>query len=309
MDPQPHILPEIARAALSIAGWWFLFYKLHRPPTMLRRLLLLGAFAAGYTFWILIPLSDTGNVILWAALILLFALLAGDWRNSFFTALYYIGMEAAVDTIRYFCIMYLFGKTPRGYTAAYYVQFNLQYLFVLGWAFYYYWIMKDRSARLPLRFWIMTVIPPFATTVLLTRYADVARPLLAGGTNIFLEGTLIGLFLLVFNLFTFYMYFKLSLMYEAQVFANEVADVPPVYTGEQGLSAAFISKYDITKREREIVEAVLRGKSNKEIAEALFLSQKTVEVHLSHIYRKTGAPGRYALYTLIHFSPAPPSGP
>jgi DNA-binding CsgD family transcriptional regulator len=299
-EPQPIILFEITRAAVSIAGWWFLFYKLHRPPAKLRRIVQIAAFVTGYTAWMLIPLSDTGNVVLWAAMILLFALLAGDLRNSLFTALYYIGMEAAIDTIRHFFIMYIFGKTFRGYTAEYYIQFNFQYLFVLGWTFYYYWIMKDRSAKLPLRFWVMTVIPPFAATVLLTRYADVARPLLAEGINIYLEGIFFGLFSFAFSLFTFYMYFKLSLMYEAQVFANEVANVPPIYTGEQGLSAGFIEKYDITEREREIIEALLHGKSNKEIAETILVSIKTVEAHLSHIYRKTGVPGRYALYTLIH---------
>jgi DNA-binding CsgD family transcriptional regulator len=247
----------------------------------------------------LIPLSEIGNTILWAAMILLFALIAGDWRNSLFTALYYIGIEAAIDTIRHFFIMYIFGKTFRGYTNAYYIQFNLQYLFVLGWAFFYYWIMKGRSACLPLRFWIMTVIPPFATTVLLTRYADVARPLLAQGTNIYIEGILFGLFLFAFNRFTFYMYFKLTLLYEAQVFANRVANIPPVYTRETGLSTAFIQKYAVTGREREIIEAVAAGRLNKQIAGDLRISLRTVEMELTQIYKKTGASGRFALIALI----------
>jgi hypothetical protein len=176
-----------------------------------------------------IPLSDTGNVILWAAMILFFALLSGDLRHSLFTALYYIGMEAAIDTIRYFFIMYIFGKTFRGYTREYYIQFNLQYLFVLGWTVFYYWIMRKRTKAVPLRFWVMTVIPPFGTTVLLTRYADIARLLLAAGTNIYFEGILIGLFLLVLNLFTFYMYIRLVTYYDSHLKTQALQSQLEVY--------------------------------------------------------------------------------
>jgi DNA-binding CsgD family transcriptional regulator len=195
--------------------------------------------------------------------------------------------------------MFFLGKTFRGYTTGYYIQFNTQYLGVLGWTFFYYWIMKKRSWKIPLRFWIMTAFPPLGTAVLLTSYADVARFALLQDINIYLEGILFGLFLLVLNLFTFYLYVKLSTAYVVQVFANEVADVPPVYTSETGLSTAFIEKYGITKREREIIEAVIQGKTNKEIADTVFVSTKTVEYHLCSIYKKTGAPNRFALYALI----------
>jgi DNA-binding CsgD family transcriptional regulator len=295
----PNILFEITRGAVSIAGWFVLFYKLHQPPTTLRRIALLVSMPLCYTFFMVIPLSDTQNVILWAGMILLFALLSGDLRTSLFTALYYIGIEAAIDTIRHLFIMYFLGKTFRGYTTGYYIQFNVQYLGVLGWTFFYYWIMKKRSWKMPLRFCIMTAFPPFGTAALLVHYTDLSRSALAQNISIYLEGILFGLFLLVLNLFTFYLYVKLSTAYAAQVFANEVADVPPVYIPETGLSTAFIAKYGITNREREIIEAVIQGKTNKEIAETVFVSTKTVEYHLHSIYKKTGAPNRFALYALI----------
>lgn len=217
MEPQPIYLLEITRGLISIAAWWVLFYRLHRPPTKLRRIVQLVSFVVCYSFWMYIPLSDTGNVILWAAMILLFALLSGDAYHSLFTALYYIGIEAAIDTIRYFFIMAILGKTFRGYTRGYYIQFNLQYLFVLGWTLVYYWIIKKRTQKLPLRFWIMAVIPPFGTSVLLTRYAEIARASLAAGVNIYLEGILMGLFLLVLNLFTIYMYIRLITYYDSHL--------------------------------------------------------------------------------------------
>jgi hypothetical protein len=199
----PNMLFEITRAMVSIAGWWVLFYKLHRPPTKLRRIVLLVSFVACYTFWMLIPLSDTGNAVLWASMILYFALLSGDLQSSLFTAVYYIGIEAAIDITRSFCIATLFGGFFRGYTREYYLQFNLQYLVVLGWTIFYYWMVKDQKRKVPLRFWILTIIPPFATIVLLTNYADVARPLLAQGTNIYRTGILFGFSLFAINLFTF----------------------------------------------------------------------------------------------------------
>ena len=51
----------------------------------------------------------------------------------------------------------------------------------------------------------------------------------------------------------------------------------------------------LTAREREVAELVARGSSNKEVASALFLSEKTVEHHLSRIYAKLGVRSRTEL--------------
>ena len=45
---------------------------------------------------------------------------------------------------------------------------------------------------------------------------------------------------------------------------------------------------DLTKREQEILGLVASGKSNKELAERLFISLKTVETHKTHILDKLG---------------------
>lgn len=44
----------------------------------------------------------------------------------------------------------------------------------------------------------------------------------------------------------------------------------------------------LTNRETEIAELLKLGKKYKDIAEALFISEKTVSVHIQHIYEKTG---------------------
>jgi DNA-binding NarL/FixJ family response regulator len=51
----------------------------------------------------------------------------------------------------------------------------------------------------------------------------------------------------------------------------------------------------LTPQERSVAEAAASGRSNREVAESLFLSPRTVEYHLSSVYRKLGVHGRSAL--------------
>lgn len=51
----------------------------------------------------------------------------------------------------------------------------------------------------------------------------------------------------------------------------------------------------LTQRERQIFDLLLKGLSNRAIASRLGISIKTVETHLSHIYRKLGVAGRIEL--------------
>ncbi len=51
----------------------------------------------------------------------------------------------------------------------------------------------------------------------------------------------------------------------------------------------------LTRREREVLEHVVAGRTYAEIAGALFLSEKTVSSHISNILRKTGTANRVEL--------------
>jgi DNA-binding NarL/FixJ family response regulator len=59
----------------------------------------------------------------------------------------------------------------------------------------------------------------------------------------------------------------------------------PATPGDSGLSA-------LTKRELEIAGLVTDRMTNREIAAALFLSDKTVESHLRNLFMKLGATSR-----------------
>lgn len=61
-------------------------------------------------------------------------------------------------------------------------------------------------------------------------------------------------------------------------------------------------KVPLTPREREILAYVGRGASNRQIANRLFISEKTVKNHLTRIFRKIGVQDRTqaAVYALKH---------
>jgi DNA-binding CsgD family transcriptional regulator len=51
----------------------------------------------------------------------------------------------------------------------------------------------------------------------------------------------------------------------------------------------------LTAREKEVAALVAQGLTNREIAEMLFLSPKTVDVHLGRVYAKIGVSRRAAV--------------
>ena len=42
----------------------------------------------------------------------------------------------------------------------------------------------------------------------------------------------------------------------------------------------------LSKREIEVLSEMVKGKTNKDIAETLFVSEKTIKTHVSHILNK-----------------------
>jgi DNA-binding CsgD family transcriptional regulator/tetratricopeptide (TPR) repeat protein len=56
----------------------------------------------------------------------------------------------------------------------------------------------------------------------------------------------------------------------------------------------------LTRREREVLSLVAEGRSNREVAEVLFISEKTASVHVSHILAKLGVQSRVQASAVVH---------
>jgi DNA-binding CsgD family transcriptional regulator len=52
---------------------------------------------------------------------------------------------------------------------------------------------------------------------------------------------------------------------------------------------------ELTPAEERVAALVAEGRTNKEVAAALFLTERTVEFHLTHVYRKLGVRSRAEL--------------
>ncbi|MCI1858446.1 MAG: response regulator transcription factor [Sporolactobacillus sp.] len=89
--------------------------------------------------------------------------------------------------------------------------------------------------------------------------------------------------------------------------ASEIADaIRATYGGQSVLEPEVTEKMmtkarhrepklpheDLTKREMEVLLLMAKGKSNQEIADALFIALKTVKVHVSNILSKLGVQDR-----------------
>jgi DNA-binding NarL/FixJ family response regulator len=64
--------------------------------------------------------------------------------------------------------------------------------------------------------------------------------------------------------------------------ALELIATPPETRNDEGL----------TPREREVLHLVAEGRSNADVAKRLWVTERTVKVHLSNVYRKIGVSNR-----------------
>ena len=68
--------------------------------------------------------------------------------------------------------------------------------------------------------------------------------------------------------------------------------------GRRPLPSAARARYDLTDREVDVLALLVQGDSNRQIARALFISERTVAVHVSRILDKLGVRNRTEAATL-----------
>ncbi|WP_272496873.1 helix-turn-helix transcriptional regulator [Actinomadura terrae] len=69
-----------------------------------------------------------------------------------------------------------------------------------------------------------------------------------------------------------------------------------IYVPVRGRSSG---PHDLSRRELEVAELVSAGRTNQQIAEALFISARTVESHLAHIFAKLGVSSRAGVVSAL----------
>jgi len=81
--------------------------------------------------------------------------------------------------------------------------------------------------------------------------------------------------------------------------AEIVGTIRAVHNGEQKLPTTVANRLaerqrreELTPREVEVLQLLAKGRSNKEIASVLFLSEDTVKSHLKTLFTKLGVQGR-----------------
>jgi DNA-binding CsgD family transcriptional regulator len=267
-----------------------------------------------------------------------FALLCGNLRRTLITAVYCCAAASFID------IIFLFAEFTLGGTDDWqamliagmahlspvlepeFLLFTVKHSLGLVWAVFYYRIARRYPVNLPLRSWLLTVLPPVITVCALLFFWSAALKMLDAGTNIFGLGLGMAIFLFLLNCFLFYWHI-INLLATRQAeetlkkLRNEApAEAPAeqkppdtgtpvrVWTPQAGFAGAFAVKYKLSRREKQALELVLAGKSDKEIATEMGITSPTASVYLHRVYKKTGVSGRFDLLTFVHTGGAQNTG-
>lgn len=67
----------------------------------------------------------------------------------------------------------------------------------------------------------------------------------------------------------------------------------------EGEQAIADYKFKFTKREADIIDGIIQGKINSQLADAMNLSENTIKTHIQSIYRKAGASNRTELAYIL----------
>lgn len=104
---------------------------------------------------------------------------------------------------------------------------------------------------------------------------------------------------LVFAVFTAVFSIKLVKTYSALESIKDENEKREELYEIESIDDECAEKYKISAREKEVIINLLKGKSNKEIADTMEISANTVKSHLNNIYGKIGARNRYELFNIV----------
>jgi DNA-binding CsgD family transcriptional regulator/tetratricopeptide (TPR) repeat protein len=77
-------------------------------------------------------------------------------------------------------------------------------------------------------------------------------------------------------------------------------DLQPPSTGVKPASTSHVADHGLTPREEQVLRHLMEGRTNRQIARALFITEKTASVHVSNIMSKLGAANRSEAAAIAH---------
>lgn len=91
---------------------------------------------------------------------------------------------------------------------------------------------------------------------------------------------------------------NIVLLYKRDFSKSYLVDAPAVMDLNDALDLVK-QKYDLTKREVEILKEIYEGKTNTQIAEELFISESTVKAHIYNTFRKMNVKNRLEAVCIV----------
>lgn len=86
---------------------------------------------------------------------------------------------------------------------------------------------------------------------------------------------------------------------EILAYTNKIESLSAELAKNQKGDDNYFIRFDLSQRENEILTLITEGKSNKEIAECLFISVNTVKYHIKNIYQKMDISSRREALGLV----------
>jgi len=210
------------------------------------------------------------------------------------------------------CIVAFLGKeVPRSVTAAYFLFWGG--FLALDWMFLFRFFQEGRLPDGAITFENLTIWrEPFVVLAIyafgIVRSSSAVDGLRQRGLRTFAWigfVSLAGLWVIILRSFSFNIPALVAaalplpaLFYLSSFLKKYAAQEARTPVDEAILRPAF-AKYGITPREAEIIAQICAGRSNKAIAEALFISLHTVKRHVNQVYQKIGVKNRVQLANAV----------
>ncbi|MGB5435395.1 MAG: helix-turn-helix transcriptional regulator [Maribacter sp.] len=187
-----------------------------------------------------------------------------------------VGIYFFVDTTGW-----LFGKQLRTTEIAIFIVLELGYMILFSGTVIKYSKKQDLSHQKIINRFVLFMLLALVIRIVVLPFAFTGPWILAALILVYFMTNFIPLFYLKVN--------------ADMVFVPLHAEHP-----NEGKKEYIFEKYQISKREREIVEQICLGKTNQQIADTLFISLQTVKDHTHRIYTKIGINSRMKLVQMVN---------